>query len=124
MERLTYQAECSQLIAQDKFKQKIKSKISSESDVETINMDDDEFFDEDDEFADIDEEDEYFEDDDEDGALPFDVEAHRAQCDKLIADYKDNFFHSKLLGYFASHPETDERTLKFRASSSARKENQ
>lgn len=126
MERLTYQAECSQLIMQDKLRQKIKSKISSGSDAEPINVDEDESFDndDDDEFVETDNEDEDFDEDDEDSTLPFDVEAHRAQCDQLIADYKDDFFHSKLLGYFASHPETDERTLKFRAKPLVKKENQ
>jgi Zn-dependent protease with chaperone function len=118
MDRLTYQAQCSQLIMQSNFKRKIKSKISSDTDDEMLNGDQSKAHDEDDEFADSDDED--FEG--EDDVTPFDVEAHRAQCDKLIADYKDDFFHSELLGYFASHPETDERTKKFKAQPATTKE--
>lgn len=138
MERLTYQSECSQLIAQDKLKNKIKSKLSpasaSSSSVSqhTKKMEDvkkpedakksenDEDAPDDDEFADEDDE---LEDNNDDSNVPFDVEAHRAQCDKLIADYKEGFFHTKLLGYFASHPETDERTQKFKAQPATTKEN-
>lgn len=137
MERLTYQAECSQLIAQDNLKNKIKVKLSptskSSSSIsahEDAKKSEDGFDDEnlsDDDFADADENDDEFddeddEDDEEKEAPPFDVETHRAQCDKLIADYKDDFFHTKLLGYFASHPETDERTQKFKDQPATAKE--
>lgn len=44
----------------------------------------------------------------------FDFDAHRQECDKLIAENKTDLSHSKLLGFFASHPETDERTAKFK----------
>ena len=47
-------------------------------------------------------------------ATDFDLEAHRAECDKLIAEHKNDFFHSRIMGYFASHPETKERTSKFK----------
>lgn len=134
MERLTYQAQCSQLIMQDNIKNKIKSKISlaseslssmSENEDENLTESEDDFDDEDlsvnEDYDDEEfEEDEDYEDDD--SIPPFDIEAHRAQCDKLIADYKDDFFHSKLLGYFASHPETDERTKKFKAQPATIKE--
>jgi len=42
------------------------------------------------------------------------VEAHREECDKLIAARSKNIFDSKVLGYFSSHPETRERTAKFK----------
>lgn len=141
MERLTYQAECSQLLMNERLKNTISEKISnspssadessasseensSKPSVES-NLDDsaDENY-EDDELAANDDQDDEYEDEgdgndsDEDNDKPeppFDLEANRAQCDKLIADYKNDFFHSKLLGYFASHPETDERTQKFKA---------
>ncbi len=137
MERLTYQAECSQLVIQDNLKNKIKAKLlptSASSSSISANEDakksegefDDEDLSDDDDFADADENDDEFEDDDseDDATPPFDLEAHRAQCDKLIADYKDDFFHTKLLGYFASHPETDERTQKFKAQPVTTKESQ
>jgi Zn-dependent protease with chaperone function len=135
MERLTYQAQCSQLIIRDNLNHKIKAKISPDSDSKSsdtesdnahFNESDDEDFsdDEDNDFADNEDDEDYDTDfDDDDANPPFDVEAHRAQCDKLIADYKDDFFHSKLMGYFASHPETDERTQKFKAQPAAAKEN-
>ena len=137
MERLTYQAECKQLIARDELKNKISSEISDSSSLDNEEIDgrefnegelnDEEFQDdleqaEDDIYtADLEDGNEEFVDDD-DIIPPFDVEAHREQCDKLIADYKDDFFHSKLLGYFASHPETDERTQKFKQQPDPAKE--
>lgn len=42
------------------------------------------------------------------------VDAHRAECDKLMAAHGDSVFDSKVLGYFSSHPETKERTAKFK----------
>ncbi len=43
------------------------------------------------------------------------VEADFKQaCDKRIAEHKNSFFDTKLMGYFASHPETKERTAKFK----------
>ena len=116
MERLTYQAQCSQLIMQDDLKNKIASTIDHE------NNDVDEEINEDDFDQSALEDSELDEDDSENEALgdahdiiaPLDIEANRARCDKLIAAYKDDFFHSTLLGYFASHPETDERTQKFK----------
>jgi Zn-dependent protease with chaperone function len=40
--------------------------------------------------------------------------AHKQACDKLIAEHKSSFFDAKVMGYFASHPETKERTAKFK----------
>lgn len=40
--------------------------------------------------------------------------AHKEACDKLIAEHKSGFFDAKVMGYFASHPETKERTAKFK----------
>lgn len=40
--------------------------------------------------------------------------AHKQACDKLIAEHKSSFFDSKVMGYFSSHPETKERTQKFK----------
>jgi hypothetical protein len=40
--------------------------------------------------------------------------AHKQACDKLIAELKSGFFDAKVMGYFASHPETKERTAKFK----------
>ena len=37
---------------------------------------------------------------------------HKARCDKLMKDYKNSSL--KVLDYFSSHPETDERTATFR----------
>ncbi len=42
------------------------------------------------------------------------VEAHREECDKLMAAQGDSIFDSKVLGYFSSHPQTKERTAKFK----------
>ena len=124
MERLTYQAKCSQLIAQDDLKNKISEKLSNEIDDEIDSEIDEEELDlseiEDEELF-ADDKDEEF-DDEDDTIQPFDVNAHREQCDKLIAEYKEDFFHSKLLGYFASHPETDERTKKFKQQAEPAKE--
>ena len=124
MERLTYQAKCTQLIRQNDFKNKISEKLSDETDDELDNeIDEDEL-----DLSEIEDEEIFADDaneefDDEDDTIPpFDVDAHREQCDKLIADYKEDFFHSKLLGYFASHPETDERTKKFKQQAEPDKE--
>jgi hypothetical protein len=43
--------------------------------------------------------------------------AHKQECDKLIAEHKSSFFDAKVMGYFASHPETKERTAKFKKES-------
>ncbi|MFO1390442.1 M48 family metallopeptidase [Cellvibrio sp.] len=45
------------------------------------------------------------------------VEAHREECDKLMASRGDSIFDSKVLGYFSSHPQTKERTAKFKQPS-------
>jgi len=123
MERLTYQAECSQLIMQEDLKNKISSKIKGEND--EVDDENDESFD-----PSVFEDEELDKDENESEELgaaddtisPLDIEASRARCDKLIADYKDNFFHSTLSGYFASHPETDERVQKFKQQAGADKE--
>jgi Zn-dependent protease with chaperone function len=47
------------------------------------------------------------------------VEAHREECDKLMAARSKNIFDSKVLGYFSSHPETRERTAKFKQQPTA-----
>ena len=122
MERLTYQAQCSQLIMQDDLKNKIASTINDENDKNNENDDVGDEIDEDDfdpsilEDGELDENANKSKDvsDVDDTTPSLYIEANRARCDKLIADYKDNFFHSTLLGYFASHPETDERTKKFK----------
>jgi Zn-dependent protease with chaperone function len=47
--------------------------------------------------------------------------AHKQECDKLIAEHKSGFFDAKVMGYFASHPETKERTAKFKKESDVSK---
>jgi len=92
MDRLTYQGKCSHLLEQNKYKEKAKRSISTSSASTSSQA------------SSIDE--------GETGW--FDVEAHRELCDKLIAEDKKDFFNNKLLGYFASHPETAERTATFK----------
>jgi Zn-dependent protease with chaperone function len=123
MDRLTYQAQCSQLLAQDDLKNKISTAINDEqADVDDEIGEDD--FDrstlEHDGLDGSENESEEV-DNTDDIITSVDVEANRLRCDKLIADYKDDFFHSTLLGYFASHPETDERTKKFKPKAEADK---
>lgn len=109
MERLTYQAECTQLMMGSDLKTKSKKKKSasstssqpssaqsSSSQDSTASASDD---------------------DDEDSFQLVDVEIHKEQCDKLIAEHKKSFFDAKVMGYFASHPETNERTIKFKQPS-------
>jgi Zn-dependent protease with chaperone function len=114
MDRLTYHAECSQLLMHNNLKDHYLKKFSgskssasasstnSESPTDLANSSGSN-------------PDSPESTNDEDDDFPwFDAEANREQCDKVIADYKAGFFHTKLLGYFASHPETDERTKKFK----------
>ncbi|GGY79920.1 hypothetical protein GCM10011613_26140 [Cellvibrio zantedeschiae] len=113
MERLTYQAECSQLMmgAQIKEKWTFKKSSSSSSQSSSASNSNKEHEAKDDEDIAA----ETNEDDDDDKSQPWlDVEKHKAQCDKLIAEHKKSFFDAKVMGYFASHPETNERTIKFK----------
>jgi Zn-dependent protease with chaperone function len=102
MDRLTYQAECSQLLLGSHLKEKWtikKSKSSpSSSSAESSSSSPSA----------------PLKDDEDDSPQWLDIEAHKEQCDKLIAEHKKSFFDAKLFGYFASHPETDERTIKFK----------
>jgi Zn-dependent protease with chaperone function len=104
MERLTYQAQCNQLMMRDTVKKHYMKKISkvksstptsSSSSSSSAQSVDDEIE------ADSD-------------VSWIDAEANRQQCDRLIAEHKDNFFQTEILGYFSSHPETGERTQKFK----------
>lgn len=45
----------------------------------------------------------------------FNADAHRQECDKLIAEQSQDFWHAKVSGFFASHPDTHDRTRKFAA---------
>jgi len=94
MDRLTYQAECHELLIGSHLKDKLtnKSETSQSSSASSSKNNED----------------------DADSPEWLDVEAHKEQCDKLMAEHKKSFFDKKLMGYFASHPETNERTLKFK----------
>ncbi len=102
MDRLTYQAECHELMMGVHIKEKLTKKSSafssdsqssssqtSSQTSSSANEDDD--------------------------SLPWlDVDEHKEQCDKLLAEHKKSFFDKRVMGYFASHPETNERTIKFK----------
>lgn len=115
MERLTYQAECSQLLMSSHLKEKWASK---KSDASNLSSSSDSLSQSSSSTASLPtaDEDRHEEDDDHEQDSPqwLDVEAHKEQCDKLLAEHKKSFFDHKLLGYFASHPETNERTIKFK----------
>jgi Zn-dependent protease with chaperone function len=97
LDRLTYQAECSQLLIgahlkeRWTFKKSDSSRSSSQSSSSSSSVQANEV----------------------DSPQWLDVAAHKEQCDKLIAEHKKSFFDARLMGYFASHPETNERTMKF-----------
>ena len=115
MERLTYHAECSQLLGRSKLKDYYLEKFSHSTSSESSSTSSAEPSEASDKDPDVKLADENNVKEDSDDEIPWlDVEAHREECDKLIADYKAGFFHSKISGYFASHPETDERTKKFK----------
>jgi Zn-dependent protease with chaperone function len=108
MDRLTYQAECNELLIGSHLKEKwtLKKSASSQSSSSvgaasqnsstssSISLAEGE--------------------DQDDSPRWLDVDEHKAQCDKLLAEHKKSFFDKKLMGYFASHPETNERTIKFK----------
>ena len=92
MERLTYSAHCSALIELDEEKAQEKTKgKDKKSDTEAPKVED---------LAKQD-------------VIEKGVSLERkARCDKLMRDYKNSSL--KVLDYFSSHPETDERTATFR----------
>jgi Zn-dependent protease with chaperone function len=98
MERLTYTAECEALMKHSEFAKYEADKQIAESaklpdDVEKNPKTDN-------------------------GSQLVHIEAaHKQECDKLIAEHKSGFFDAKVMGYFASHPETKERTAKFKKES-------
>lgn len=115
MERLTYQAECSQLLFGSHLKEKLMTKktdsthsSSSQSSSTANDSQSDSSSESSSSVATTEDQ------DDDDSPEWLDVEVHKDQCDKLLAEHKKSFFDAKLLGYFASHPETDERTAKFK----------
>jgi Zn-dependent protease with chaperone function len=91
MERLTYSAHCSALIDLDDEKLEEKNKKSKTSTSASADNNDAET-------ADV---------------IEKGISAERrARCDKLMLEHKDESL--KILDYFSSHPETDERTATFR----------
>jgi Zn-dependent protease with chaperone function len=91
MERLTYSAHCSALIDLDDEKLEEKNKKSKTSTSASADNNDVET-------ADV---------------IEKGISAERrARCDKLMLEHKDESL--KILDYFSSHPETDERTATFR----------
>lgn len=100
MDRLTYQAECSELLMgldiQEKLTIKKSSSSSSQSSSSTQSASS------------------ASSGEDDDSQPWLDVDVHREQCDKLLTQHKKSFFDKKVMGYFASHPETSERTIKFK----------
>lgn len=110
MDRLTYQAECSQLLFGTHLKEKwtlkksdssLSSSSSSSAASSSVQSSSSSLS-----LAKNEE--------DDDSPQWLDIAAHKEQCDKLIAEHKRSVFDAKLLGYFASHPETNERTIKFK----------
>ncbi len=95
MERLTYSAHCSALIELDEEKaeesQKKEKGKDKKSDTEASKVED------------------LAKQDVIEKGISVERKAH---CDKLMKDYKNSSL--KLLDYFSSHPETDERTATFR----------
>lgn len=111
MDRLTYQAECSQLLIGSHLKEKwmlkkSDSSQSSSSEESSSKSSSSSSFSSSPSAP--------LKDDEDDSSQWLDIDAHKEQCDKLIAEHKKSFFDAKLLGYFASHPETNERTVKFK----------
>ncbi len=98
MERLTYTAECEALMEHGKFAKYEADKQIAES----PNLPDDP---------------EKNSKTDDASQLVRIEAAHKQECDKLIAEHKSSFFDAKVMGYFASHPETKERTAKFKKES-------
>lgn len=93
MERLTYQVECLHLLAMEKSANKATSKSSAvNSSVNPSSISS----------SDV-----------ENKGWQY-LEANREECDKLMAGQEKNIFDSDVLGYFSSHPETKERTAKFK----------
>jgi Zn-dependent protease with chaperone function len=91
MERLTYSAHCSALIDLDDEKIEQKNKKSKASTSASADNNDAEASD----------------------VIEKGISAERrARCDKLMLEHKDESL--KILDYFSSHPETDERTATFR----------
>lgn len=104
MERLTYQAECSHLLGINDFKEKYSSNKSSADTTSASNESSSSSSSSASSSVDASEPKQGWQY----------VEAHRAECDKLMAVNGDSIFDSKVIGYFSSHPETKERTAKFK----------